>query len=131
MLTALRTKLNTSTGGTGFMALYTSRVFLDAAPGDTALPLAVYAVEHVKFDKSFSGTESHILRVTFTFFEGGSDLVTGPVASDRLRTLLDGVDLVSASYDRVLCLLRQRGTPNFADDVWTVSDVYELVGQLL
>jgi hypothetical protein len=48
-----------------------------------------------------------------------------------LRTLLDGVDLVSASYDRVLCLLRQRGTPNFADDVWTMSDVYELVGQLL
>lgn len=130
MLVALRTRIATSTGTGGFSNLFGNRVWLDAAPGDTALPLCVYEVAHQDFVKCMDGTETHRLRVTFAFYEGGSDLVTGPTASDRLRTLLDGISLTATGYDRVLCILRQRGTPAFADDLWTTSDVYELVGQL-
>jgi len=130
MLVALRARIATSTGAGGFSNLFGNRVWLDAAPADTALPLCVYEVVPSEFVRCMDGTETQRLRVVFNFYEGGSDLVTAPTASDRLRTLIDGVALTATGYDRVLCILRQRGTPAFADDIWTTSDVYELVGQL-
>lgn len=130
MLVALRARIATSTGAGGFSNLFGNRVWLDAAPANTALPLCVYEAAHADFVKCMDGTETHRIRVTFNFYEGGSDLVTATTASDRLRTLLDGVALSATGYDRVLCILRQRGTPAFADDIWTTSDVYEMVGQL-
>jgi hypothetical protein len=54
-----------------------------------------------------------------------NDLTT---ASARLQSLLDNTDSSGTGYARVVFLLRQRGAPVFADDIWTVTDVYEMIG---
>jgi len=127
LLIALRTKIATSGTGSGFAATFSGRVYYDAAPADTAFPCCVYTATQSLYERHF-GAQAHTVTVSFTFFEGGADLFYANLASSRLKTLLDNVDLSASGYSRALCLLRQRGGPDFADDVWSTTDVYDIVG---
>ena len=131
LLNALYTKILTSTGAGGFANTFTSRVYLNSAPADTALPLCVYTGSQMVRERTMGGTSRHSLRITFSMYntnDGSSILVT---AQTRLKTLLDGVVLTTVSgYDRATVILREQGVPQFEDDSWSIEDEYELVGQI-
>jgi len=130
LLNALYTKILTSTGSGGFANTFSSRVYLNSAPADTALPLCVYTGSQLVRVRTMGGTSQHSLSVTFSMYgtnEGSSTLVTAQL---RLKTLLDGVVLTVSGYDRATCILREQGVPQFADDSWSIEDEYELVGQI-
>ena len=130
VLAALWTKLQTATGAGQFMTLLGSRVYLDAAPGDTALPLCVYTAETTAFDPCMDGSVAHTIRVTFTIYDDRDGTATAQSAAGALRLLLDSAELSATRYDRVLCIHRGRGAPVFDGDVWSIVEMYELRGQL-
>ena len=130
LLNALYTKILTSTGSGGFANTFSSRVYLNSAPADTALPLCVYTGSQLVRVRTMGGTSQHSLRITFSMYntnDSGSILVTAQL---RLKTLLDGVVLTVSGYDRATCILREQGVPQFEDDSWSIEDEYELVGQI-
>ena len=130
LLNALYTKILTSTGAGGFANTFTSRVYLNSAPADTALPLCVYTGSQLVREKDMNGTSRHSFRITFSMYntnDSGSTLVTAQL---RLKTLLDGVVLTVSGYDRATVILREQGVPQFEDDSWSIEDEYELVGQI-
>lgn len=130
ILTALRTKLATSTGSGGFFNVLTSRVYLESAPGDTALPLCVYSASNTRFERGMDNSRTEAVSVVFTAYDshanGTTTLLT---AMEALRTLLDGVDITPANFDRARCILRVRGVPVFEDQIWSISETYEIIGQ--
>lgn len=127
LLDALRTKIATSGTGSGFAALFSGRVYLDSAAGDDSLPLCVYTGAQNRYERAFDSTLDTV-NVTFSIYEPSNQCYYGPTGSARLKTLLDGAELTATGYARAVVYLRQRGVPVFADDVWTTSDVYEIVG---
>lgn len=127
LLNALRTKIATSQTGGGFAATFSGRVYLDAGPGGASLPLCVYTASQNRYERAFDSTLDTIT-VSFEMIESGTGATNGPTGSARLKTLLDNVELTATGYNRAVCYLRQRGVPIFADDVWTTTDVYEIVG---
>lgn len=128
LLIALRTRLATSTGTGGFFNLLNSRVYLDAAPGDTELPLCVYSATNTRYERAFSGSKQETLSVVFTLYASQSTPGTIQTAADALRTLIDGYDLAPSGYDRARCILRVRGEPAFEDEIWSISETYEITG---
>ena len=130
ILTALRTKLATSTGSGGLFNVLGSRVYLESAPGDTLLPLGVYSASNTRFERGMDNSRTESLSVVFVFYDthanGTATLLT---AVEALRTLLDGVDITPSNYDRARCILRVRGAPVFEDQIWSISESYEIIGQ--
>lgn len=129
ILTALRTQLLTSTGAGGFMNLFGSRVYLSLGAPDAAFPLCVYSASQIRYERGMNGSETHSLSVVFTMYTYLSDPTTLPTGQTRLRTLLDGVNMTATGYDRVRGILRDTGSPELDEKVWSVSDTYELIGQ--
>lgn len=130
ILVALRTKLITGGGAGGFMTLLSSRVYLDAAPGDTALPLCVYSASNTRYERGFTNARQESLSVVFTLYDSQASPATIQSAAEALRTLIDGADLTPTGYDRARCILRVRGEPAFEDEIWSISETYEITGLL-
>jgi len=129
VLNALWSKLQTATGVGQFMTILGSRVYLDSAPGDAALPLCVYGAETTTFDQCMDGTITHVLRVTFTIYDDRDTTLTAQSAAAALRGLLEGAELTATRYDRVVCIHRGRGAPVFDGDIWSIVETYDLRGQ--
>lgn len=127
LLVILRTVILTSTGPTGFAGTFSGRVYLDNAPADVAFPLCVYTASENRYERTFDGT-MHSVLVTFEMADTTANPDTLTTASARLKTLLDEAVSSGTGYARVVFLLRQRGAPVFADDIWSVTDVYEMIG---
>ena len=127
LLTILRALIASSGSGTGFAATLAGRVYLDAAPADVSFPLCVYTASENRYERTFDGT-MHSVLVTFEMADTTANPDTLTTASARLKTLLDETDSSGTGYARVVFLLRQRGAPVFADDIWSVTDVYEMIG---
>jgi hypothetical protein len=127
LLAILRSLIATSGTGTGFAATFGGRVYLDAAPGDSTLPVCVYTATQNRFERTFDGTLESVL-VTFEMADTTTAPNTLTTASARLQLLMDETVSSGIGYARVVFLLRQRGAPVFADDIWTVTDVYEMIG---
>jgi hypothetical protein len=127
LLTVLRSLIAASGTGSGFAATFAGRVYLDTAPADVSLPCCVYTATQNRYERTFDGTMESVL-VTFEMASETSNPNDLTTASARLQSLLDNTDSSGTGYARVVFLLRQRGAPVFADDIWTVTDVYEMIG---
>lgn len=127
LLTILRALIATSETGSGFAATFGGRVYLDAAPADSTLPVCVYTASQNRYERTFDGT-LHSVLVTFEMVDTTANPDTLTTASARLGSLMDGTVSTGTGYARVVFLLRQRGAPVFADDIWSVTDVYEMIG---
>ena len=126
MITALRTAIAAS--GSFYTAMG-SRVYLDKAPSDSALPLCVYSYTVERMDKMASGRD-HIASVVFQMFCSADSTATVASAQAALRTYLDGRVLTGTGYDRIVCQMRKQGAPVLDDDAWMIEDEYELRGNL-
>jgi len=129
VLAALWTKINT-TSGAGFLFKLGGRAYLDLAPADTELPLCVYTVGTQRFERGYSGSTMHVMRAVFTIYDSADTTSGLNAAQDDLRTLLDNAVFSASGYDRISCVLKQRGSPSQDDDAWSVQEIYELRGQL-
>lgn len=128
LLTELRTIIASSGTGSGFAATFTGRVYLDTAPADVSFPCCVYTAAQNRYERTFDGV-LHSVSVTFEMADTTANCNDITTASARLENLLDGyVSTNAVGYARVVFMLRQRGAPVFADDIWTIADVYEMVG---
>lgn len=130
IMAALWSRLASLNSPGQFHALLGGRIYQDAAPGDTALPLCVYAATNTRLERGFNNSRTESVTVIFTLYgtqETNDNLVTAITA---LRTGLDGVNLSPTNYDRARALLKVRGIPEFEDEIWSISDTYELTGQL-
>lgn len=130
LLVALYSKIFNSTGIGTFAYVFSSRVYLDSAPANTALPLCVYTGSQLVRVRTMNGTSQHSLSVTFSMYDTNINSSNVVTAQLRLNTLLDGVVLTASGYDRATCILREQGVPQFEDDSWSIEDEYELVGQI-
>jgi hypothetical protein len=102
------------------------RVFVNEAPADTALPLAVYGVVDHRIEQTF-GTDREAFSIEFTQYHPHTSGVAVALASaEKLHTLLDDKALTATGYDRVVIRAESRGVPAMEDDAISTTSRFRL-----
>jgi hypothetical protein len=129
-LQALNTRI-VSTAATSWYQTLGTRVYLNAAPEDTQLPLCVYRVESHSIEQTF-GT-SNVARerfvVAFEQYHSTTAGVTAALsASESLATLLDNASLSPINYDRVVLRSETRGVPEVEEHAIRTVSRFRAIG---
>lgn len=123
ILDALKTRLYATTA---LATTFGSRMYLDVAPANAALPLLVYRAPTMRTIPHFGGVVRREMSFEFQMFfnnTGSQDIHAGAA---NLATAL-ATPLTVTGFDRATFVRTDAGVPSRTDDSWTMIERYRAV----
>lgn len=114
------------TAATSWFQGLSGRVYVNEAPADTALPLAVYGIVRADIEQTF-GTDRETYEIEITqYHPHASGLNVAAGSAEKLHAMLDNKTLTATGYDRVVIRAESRGVPAMQDDAIETSSRFRL-----